>query len=448
VSSVSPTCSTPVEDSPGCVGVWLVRGPSYDGYCATSCGRVTPRKTPGRDSDVSRDVRSSRLAIAALEVGTFAIGTTEFVIAGVLPQVADSFDVSIPHAGLLVSGYALGVVVGAPSVTAAVASLPRKPVLVALLGLFVIGNLISALADSFALMMIGRIIAALCHGAFIGVASIVVARLVDPGRQARAIAALLTGLTVANVAGVPLGTLLGQRFGWRWTFWAITALGALAIAATAVFLPGARAGSGAGVRSELGAFRRPQVWLGLVMTALGFGAVYAPFTYVAPLMTDVAGFAASALTWLLVLFGGGLVVGNFIGARAADRSIRLTIATLLVLLTGILVLFHWTSHRPVTATLTLVLLGIVGYATVPAFTSRVISSAGETSNNAMASSATVAAFNLGNATGAYLGGRVVVEGFGYAATPLVGAGMAACAVAVAVAAFTMRQPSPAPQVMP
>lgn len=372
------------------------------------------------------------LALIALSVCSFAIGTTEFVITGLLPQIAADCHVSIATAGLLVSGYALGVVVGAPLVTAAIAALPRKSVLLGLLVLFVVGNLMSGVAPGYALLLTGRIVAALCHGAFLGVASVVAANLVGPERQARAIAGMLTGLTVANVVGVPMGTFLGQQFGWRSTFLVIAGLGVLGMIGVAALVPSTRAPRDAGVRAELGAFRHARVWLALAMTALGFGAVYAPFTYVAPLMTAVAGFSSAAVPWLLILFGTGLVIGNIVGARAADWRLMTTIVAALAVLIAILLTFDRTAHAQTPAAVTLFALGVVGFATVPAFTSHVLTAARTTSANTMASSAAVAAFNLGNATGAYLGGRVIAAGHGFAAPTLVGAAMATAALLTAV----------------
>jgi DHA1 family inner membrane transport protein len=333
--------------------------------------------------------------------------------------------------------------VGAPLVTAAIARLPRKGVLLGLLVLFVAGNGLSAAAPSYTVLLTGRVVAALCHGAFLGVASVVAAGLVGPERRARAIAAMLSGLTIANVAGVPLGTFLGQRFGWRSTFVAVAGLGLLGMVGIAALVPRLPVPADAGVRAELGAFRHGQVWLALAMTALGFGAVYAPFTYVAPLLTGVAGFTPGAVPWLLVLFGAGLVVGNLIGARAADARLLTTIVVLLALLTGLLVLFDHTAHGRIPAAVTLFALGVIGFATVPAFTSRVLSSAGTTAANTMASSAAVAAFNLGNATGAYLGGRVIAAGHGFASPTLVGAVMAFAALLTAAVSAAWR-PVPKP----
>jgi DHA1 family inner membrane transport protein len=373
----------------------------------------------------------SGAALAALAIGTFAIGMTEYVITGLLPDIAADLQVSIPRAGLLISGYALSVVIGGPIVTGLVARRGRKPVLIALLAFFVAGNAISALAGTYAVMMGGRIVAALCHGAFIGFATIVAGDLVGPERRSRAIAAMLSGLTLANVAGVPLGTLLGQQLGWRATFWAMALLGFASAAATALLVPAMPATAG-GVRGQLGAFRSYPVWLALLLTALAFGAVYAPFTYIAPLLTDVAGFSSSALPWLLALFGLGLVLGNVIGARAADRRLMPTIIGASAAMLIVLLVFGWTAHAPAPTAITLFVLGVVAYATVPGLTTRVVTSADAGGQNLLASSAAVSAFNLGNAAGAYLGGRAIDAGWGYASTPLVGAAMEAGAIVVAV----------------
>jgi DHA1 family inner membrane transport protein len=382
--------------------------------------------------------RSAALALVALAVGTFAIGTTEFVITGVLPEVAHDLRTSIASAGLLVSGYALGVVAGAPLMTALASRLPRKPMLLILLVFFIAGNAICAVSPSFTVMMAGRVVTSLCHGAFIGIATVVAAHLVPAHRKASAIAGMLAGLTIANVAGVPLGTFLGQRAGWRVTFLVIAALGVLAVLAIAAWVPSISAEQVA-LRTELRAFRSGRLWLALLITALGFGAVYAPFTYVAGLMT-VAGFAASALPWLLVLFGVGLVIGNVLGGRAADRRLVATVITVLSLLTGLLAVFFLTVHGQLPAAVTLFLLGLIGFATVPGLTALVLSAAGGGAANTMAASAAVAAFNVGNATGAYLASRVIGGGHGYPAITLAGAAMAAIAVLVAIASSARRSP--------
>lgn len=367
------------------------------------------------------------VALASLALGTFAIGMTEFVITGLLPDIAADLAVSIPRAGLLISGYALSVVIGGPIVTALVARRGRKPVLVVLLAFFVAGNMMSALAAGYPLMLAGRVVAALCHGAFIGFATIVAGDLVAPERRSSAIAAMLSGLTVANVAGVPLGTLLGQQLGWRATFWAMAGLGLLAAAATALAVPASR-GDAPPVREMIKAFRTLPVWLALLATAFAFGAVYAPFTYVAPLMTDEAGFGRGALPWLLALFGLGLVLGNVIGARAADRALHRTLLTASAVMLLVLLVFGWTSQAAVPAAATLFALGVAAYVAVPGLTTNVVLSAGDHGRNLLASSAAVSAFNLGNAAGAYLGGAAITAGWGYRATPLAGAAMEAAAL--------------------
>lgn len=370
------------------------------------------------------------LALLALAISAFAIGTTEFIVTGLLPDIAGDLTVSIPTAGLLVTGYALGVVVGAPILTAAATRMRRKPVLLGLLVLFVVGNAVSALAPTYGWMMTGRVVAALCHGAFFGVGSVVAAGLVAPERRAAAIAMMFTGLTLANVVGVPLGTLVGQAYGWRATFWVVAALGVAGAAGVLALVPNTPPDPTASLRGELAAFRRPQVWLALGMTALGFGGVFASFTYIAPMMTDVAGFPAGAITWLVLVFGAGLVAGNLAGARAADRALMPTLVVLLAALTVVLAVFTVTAASPVAAVITLAAVGFVGFATVPGLQARVLDAAGTAGT--LASAANIAAFNLGNAVGAWLGGVVIAAGFGLTAPNLVGAGMAAAGLVVAL----------------
>jgi DHA1 family inner membrane transport protein len=387
-------------------------------------------------------------ALLALAIGAFGIGTTEFVIMGLLPEVATDFGVSIPSAGLLISGYALGVVVGAPLLTAIGSKISRKTVLVALMGVFIVGNLISALAPTYGVLMTGRIVAALSHGAFFGVGSVVAASLVPKAKQASAIALMFTGLTVANVFGVPGGTALGQAFGWRSTFWAVTALGVIGLLGIVFLVPRQGVSEGPGLRSELAVFRNLQVWLALAMTALGFAGVFASFTYIAPMMTEVAGFSTGAVTWLLVLFGGGLVVGNLLGGKLADRSLMPSLYVILALLAVVLVAFVFTAHGQVPAAVTIALFGAAGFATVAPLQKRVMDKAAGAP--ALASAANIAAFNLGNAVGAYLGGLTIEHGLGYTAPNWVGAALATAGLAVALTSGlldrrkrTMASPAPA-----
>ncbi|MFB9308686.1 DHA1 family inner membrane transport protein [Agromyces hippuratus] len=379
------------------------------------------------------------LGLIALAIGGFGIGLTEFVIMGLLPEVAADFGVTEATAGWLISGYALAVVVGALGLTAATTRLPRKPVLTGLLVLFIAGNAISAMAPSYELMMTGRIIAALCHGAFFGIGSVVAAGLVAPEKAAGAIAIMFTGLTAANVLGVPFGTFLGQEFGWRSTFWAISAIGVVALVGIATLVPSLRTdGPAPSLRRELTAFRSGQVWLSLAVTVLGFGGMFGAFTYIAYTLTEVSGFASSAVPWLLVLFGGGLVVGNWIGGRLADRSIDGTLLGFISALLVVLALFAWLAPNPVATILLLTAMGGFGFGTVPALQSRVMRYADGAPT--LASGANIAAFNLGNALGAWTGGLTIAAGLGYTSPIWVGAVITAAALAVMiVAAVTARR---------
>ncbi|MEU0394019.1 MFS transporter [Streptomyces sp. NPDC006208] len=370
------------------------------------------------------------LALLALAVGAFGIGTTEFVIMGLLPQVAGDFGVSIPTAGLLVTGYALGVVLGAPLMTALGTRVTRKRMLMVLMGLFVIGNLLSAIAPTFGLMLTGRVVASLAHGAFFGIGSVVAADLVAPGKKAGAIAMMFTGLTVANVVGVPLGTFIGQSAGWRATFFIVAALGVLGLAGVAKLVPDMPKPEGVRLRHELAAFRNTQVLLAMAMTVLGFGGVFAAITYITPMMTEVAGFADSSVTWLLVLFGLGMVGGNLVGGRFADKHLMPLLYVTLSALSVVLGLFTVTAHHKFLAAVSIALIGALGFATVPPLQKRVLDHAHGAPT--LASAVNIGAFNLGNALSAWLGGIVIAAGLGLTAPNWVGAVLAAGALVLAV----------------
>ncbi|MBB4894093.1 DHA1 family inner membrane transport protein [Streptomyces olivoverticillatus] len=377
------------------------------------------------------------LALLALAIGAFGIGTTEFVISGLLPEIAGDFGVSIPAAGFLTTGYALGVVVGAPVLAIVGSRVPRKSMLMALMGLFVVGNALSAAAPVFALMLAGRIIASLAHGAFFGIGAIVAAGLVAPQKKAGAIAMMFTGLTVANVVGVPLGTLVGQSAGWRVTFFAIAALGVLAVLGIAALVPQQPRPGQARISGELAAFRNPQVLLAMAMTVLGFGGVFTMSTYITPMLTDVAGYAPSSVTWLLVLFGLGMVGGNLVGGRFADRSLMPMLYTALGGLTLALVLLPLAAHDKIAAAVVIPLVGAFGFATVPPLQKRVLDQTADAPT--LASAVNIGAFNLGNAIAAWLGGLVISAGFGYAAPNAVGAAMAAVALALALLSASLER---------
>jgi len=375
------------------------------------------------------------LGLIALAVGGFGIGLTEFVIMGLLPEVAADFQVGEAAAGWFISGYALSVVVGALLVTAAVSRLPRKPVLAGLLVLFIAGNLLCALSPDYALMMAGRIIAALCHGAFFGIGAVVASDMVAPDRKAGAIAVMFTGLTVANVLGVPLGTLLGQQAGWRSTFWAITAIGVIALIGIMVLVPAiAPAESRHGLRAELRAFRSRQVWLSIAVTILAYGGMFGAFTYIAFTLTDVGGFAASTVPWLLILFGVGLFIGNTLGGKAADRNVDSTLLVVIAALALTLAAFALTATSKPMTIAALLLMGGFGFATVPGLQMRVMKFAWAAPT--LASGANIGAFNVGNALGAWLGGVVITAGLGYTSPIWAGAGMTVLGLAVMVFAAT------------
>lgn len=372
--------------------------------------------------------------LIALALGGFGIGLTEFVITGLLPEVATDFGVTETTAGWLVTGYALAVVVGALGLTAATTRLPRKPVLVGLLVLFIIGNTVSALAPTYGVMLTGRVVAALCHGAFFGIGAVVAADMVERGRQASAVAVMFTGLTASNVLGVPFGTFLGQAFGWRSTFWTIAAIGVVALAGVVALVPSVRSTAPASLVRELGAFRSGQVWLSLGITVLGFGGMFGAFTYIAYTLTAVSGFAASTVPWLLVVFGVGLFAGNALGGRIAARSIDGTLLVVLAVLTAVLVGFALVAASPILTVVALLLMGAAGFATVPALQTRVMRYAEHAPT--LASGANIAAFNLGNALGAWIGGLTIAAGLGYTSPLWSGALITLGALGLTAAAAT------------
>ncbi|MEE1837378.1 MFS transporter [Streptomyces sp. SP17KL33] len=377
------------------------------------------------------------LALLALAIGAFGIGTTEFVIMGVLPEVADDFDVSIPTVGFLVTGYALGVVLGAPIMTTLGTRVSRKRMLMLLMGLFIVGNLLSTLAPAYSVMLLGRVVASLAHGAFFGIGSVVAADLVAPDRKASALAMMFSGLTAANVVGVPLGTLIGQSVGWRVTFAGVTALGVVGLLGIARLVPEMPRPAEVRLRHELAAFKNVQVLLAMAMTVLGFGGVFAAVTYIAPMMTHVAGFADSSVTWLLVLFGLGMVGGNLVGGKYADRALMPMLYVSLGALAVVLALFSFTAHDKITAAVTLTLVGALGFATVPPLQKRVLDQAQGAPT--LASAVNIGAFNLGNALAAWLGGLVIDAGLGYTAPNWVGAALAVSALALAFVAAALER---------
>ncbi|HMF67445.1 MAG TPA: MFS transporter [Phyllobacterium sp.] len=371
------------------------------------------------------------LPILALAIASFCIGTTEFVIMGLLPEVAADLGVSIPSAGLLVTGYALGVVIGAPIIAIATASLPRKPVLVGLAMLFVIGNLFCALAPNYWMLMVARVVTAFGHGAFFGIGSVVAASLVPRHKRASAIALMFAGLTLANILGVPAGTALGEIYGWRATFFAVVAIGVAAVIAIVLLVPATKEGQkGGGLLTEIKVLGKLQVWLAMLISALASAGLFAVFTYIKPILTDVSGISTSAVTWILLLFGAGMTVGNIIGGKLADWRLMPTVIGTLVALMLTHALFAEVSGNAVAAIVVIFLWGVLTFVIVPPLQMRVVETADEAPN--LAATLNQGAFNVGNASGAWIGGAALTWGVSYQNLPYVGSALAVVGLFVAL----------------
>ena len=366
--------------------------------------------------------------LLSLAVGAFGIGTTEFAPMGLLPVIAGGLHVSIPQAGLLVSGYALGVLAGAPLLTLPTGGLDRKRLLVGLMLLFTLGNLLSAIAPSYWVLLAARIVTSLCHGSFFGVGSVVAARFVGKDRQAAAVAAVFSGLTIANIGGVPLAAWVGHQVGWRAAFAGIAGLGAAALIALQLALPRMPSQARVDVKAEIAVMKRPAVLLALLTTALGSAAMFTVFTYIAPILEQVTRVSPNVVTMALVVYGVGLTIGNALGGRFADRALRLTLMVVLVSLTALLLLFAVTMRWPAPAVATIFAWGVATFALVPPLQARIMQVARAAPN--LASSVNIGAFNLGNAIGAALGGGVIALGLSYAWVSVAGAAMALSALAL------------------
>ncbi|AZO21098.1 MFS transporter [Mesorhizobium sp. M1E.F.Ca.ET.045.02.1.1] len=384
------------------------------------------------------------LALYALTAGAFGIGVTEFVIMGLLLDVSADLGVSISAAGLLISGYALGVVVGAPLLGALTGRLAKKTLLLALMVVFTIGNLACALAPDYWTLMAARVLTAFAHASFFGVGSVVATSLVAPNRKASAIALMFTGLTVANILGVPFGTWLGQAYGWRSTFLAVTLVGVIAFAVIALLVPRDEPAAAAEEESSEGALavlgRRP-VLLGLLTTVLSWVGVFAAFTYLAPILTRISGFSEAAVSPILLVFGAGLVAGNLLGGRLADRHLVPTVIGTLVALSAALFVMTAAMHQPIAAIIAVGLLGAAAFATVAPLQMWVLEKA-KGAGQGLASSFNIAAFNLGNAIGAWLGGFVIDHGPGLGAVPPVAGLVPLAALAVVFLAQRLERGRP------
>ncbi|UNK37245.1 MFS transporter [Shinella sp. H4-D48] len=364
------------------------------------------------------------LALFALTVAAYAIGTTEFVIVGLLPTVASDLGITLPLAGLIVSVYALGVTFGAPVLTALTGRLGRKPLLVGLMALFIAGNALAALSPSYEMLLVGRVLSAFAHGVFFSVGATIAADLVAPDRRASAIAMMFMGLTVAIVTGVPLGTFIGQTFGWRATFWAVAGLGLVALAAIALLLPSnLKRETPAGLMQQVRVLGSGRLLIVFAMTALGYGGTFVTFTYLSPLLQTITGFSANMVSLVLVLYGVAIAIGNLVGGRIADRDPVKALAVMFALQAAALAVLTLTAPSPVLALVTLAAIGFLSFATVPGLQLYVVDMARRHRPAAIdvASALNIAAFNLGIAAGAWIGGLVVASPLGLGATPWVGA---------------------------
>jgi len=366
----------------------------------------------------------------ALALGAFGIGLTEFGIVGLLPQVAAEFNISERVAGYLVSGYAISVAIGAILLTAVMIRMERRLTLLLLSGLFIIGNLISALSVSYETLLFGRIVAALCHGAFFSVGAVVASDMVSDDKKGAAISLMFAGLTVSNVVGVPLGTFVGLELGWRTTFWALAVIGVVTMLGIRTLIPVMPAHRDTNLSREFAVFNRPQVWISALLSVLSFGGVIGGFTYIAFTLTQVSGFAAQTVPWLLVLFGVGTFVGNIYGGKAADKSLNKSLGTILLLLTIVMVAFALLAQSQIMTVILLLLMGTVGLATAPGLQLRMMKYASDAPT--VASGTNIAAFNIGNALGAYLGGIALDKGYGFVSPLWVGAALSLVALTVVI----------------
>ncbi|MCW2389308.1 DHA1 family inner membrane transport protein [Sphingobium sp. B11D3B] len=377
--------------------------------------------------------------IIALAIGAFGIGVTEFAPMGLLPVIASDLGVSIPTAGLLISAYAFGVMLGAPLMTLTTGRVPRRTLLIALAGIFTLGNLLAAISTGYGMLLAARLVTSLNHGAFFGVGAIVAASLVPPERKAGAVAAMFMGLTIANVVGVPLATWAGEHLGWRMSFWGIAGLGVATIAALRLTLPILPAPQGGNAIAELRVLKRGPVLAALALTVIGSSAMFTVFTYIAPILRAETHASLGFVTAMLVTYGVGLTVGNWLGGIFADRSVDRTLMVTLAGLALVLVAFAVLMPFAAPTAILIFLWGVASFALVPPLQVRVMAAAADAPN--LASAVNIGAFNLGNAIGAAIGGAVIAAGLGYRAVALAGAGAAVIGlIAVVAAVWTSQAP--------
>lgn len=369
------------------------------------------------------------IAVYILGLTVFCIGTTEFMISGLLPDLARDLSVSIPTVGLLISGYALGVVIGGPILTVATLRINRKTSLIGLLALFVLGQTMGALAPSYGVLMTGRAIAALAQGAFFGIGSVAAVDLAGPQRRAQALAIMFAGLTVANVFGVPAGTFLSQHAGWRASFWVVDALAVLALLGVTFLIPRRPNGPHTGTRAEFAAFRNPRVWVALATSMLTQAAIFCCFSYLSPLFTAVSGFPEQAVPLLLVLFGLGCFAGSIVGGKFADRHLLPNLYIGIGAMALALALLTLTAHSRIATVVTIAVFGVAAFSINPALQAQVMREAGNAPT--LATTTNTSAFNVGNTIGPWLGGSAISAGLGYTAPAWVGALLAVAGLGAA-----------------
>jgi len=361
--------------------------------------------------------------LLTLMMGGLAIGMTEFMMMGVLPDVANTLQVSIPTAGHLISIYALGVVIGAPLMTGLASSYPPKKILVAMMLLFMIFNTLFALAPNYGLLLIARFFAGLPHGAFFGIGAVVASRLADPGKEARAVSIMFAGLTVANIIGVPIGTYIGHHFSWRMSFMVIAAVSLIAAGSIKSWLPEIPANKNTGFKDSLRVFTKAEPWLIIAISSIGTGGLFAWISYIAPLMTEVAGFSSNSITAIMIIAGLGMAAGNFIGGRIADRfsPLKTTSFLLLAMAVSLLIISAVTQYKVPAITMTFI-TGAIGFAVIAPMQMLMIQAA--KGSEMLASSSLQASANVANALGAYAGGLPIAAGFAYTSAEYVGAVLA------------------------
>ncbi|WP_410770417.1 MFS transporter [Fontibacillus sp. BL9] len=376
------------------------------------------------------------IALLSLTVGSFAIGMTEFVIMGLLPNVANDLHVSISAAGQLITAYAMGVAIGAPILTLMTQRIPQKKLLCLLMILFILGNGISVFAPNYAVLMAARILTALTHGTFFGVGAVIAAGLVRPEKRAGAVSIMMAGLTIANIVGVPLGTFVGQQLGWRASFGAIAVMGVIALGGILLFVPHLRQEQQTGVAQQIRAILRPKLMLFLLIGALGNTSLFAVFTYIAPLLQQITGFAEHSVTWILVIFGFGVTLGNMVGGRLADWKLMPSLLGLYLMVAVVLGIFTFTIQSPVLAIITIFFWGFVSFGVMPGLQVRIMNLA--KAAPALASTASHSAGNLGNAAGAFIGG-LVINHMGLSSLPWVGSLIVTLALAIGAVSYVQEK---------